>query len=1103
MKYNITLKINDQDYSEYLQEGLQIQETADETLDACSFVLDFMSKEDAFKPYTDINITITDDTTTKQYDMIVESDTVNTFYIGKNKKFTHNIIGVERTKLLEIPLPNIAITPKLGFSGGGSSSDKENGAWTISQNTSDKYIVKLINDEGTVAGEEFTTTEPTYESIYDVNMVVGGVHFVSMTTKFVTDKIERILPSYNGKYYVSGAISLDFTPLEYKTYWKRKKADSYREVDTFKNYPEYTIVTPSGSKIKATKTNVYSVSTPANPTDIPTETEISKTPWSEYTFYEEGTYTITVRPESTFGFIKCIFMMPEGNLATGVENPYTKRMTFNDSATCTVEVSKAAIEIGDKDKTLYSAIEKVLSSVKPNIATSAATTNGVDISATFGSTLPRFKLESTIADKLKNQQSPSFTFTNKTLLEALKSIGSVFNGIPRLIGDTVHYDIVDTGKDNANFNDSSEIETYGINSTNYGTGLTTNITNMVPALVQKTWPSDGSSTSFEAGTFAPARTIRGNYSISKSNLAIDLGELYIYKIDRIEMCNYSSTSPDEVLDITEFCIDKTVYDALPNTIAGKGIYIYYERNTPYIQGIGQVVDKGSLGGLISDTEYTINNILVKLDKYRNGAMNSPQNFRYKVTGTFYVNSTINTEKENSSGLDHGVHFPVLYNQEENNVDSDKFLKNSQRIISRLANPEINKNVAIESLSELPSLGELKNALGSKYLATIINTEYKNHNVVCSLQYSKNFNKISNYVGIDKEWKENTIETKDIVDRCITMNNYCYVDSRQYQTSDNGNSANYLDDVVKSFKYLCTGERNVLAPDGFLIFPIKRNSDSSYSRLLYRNNEGTEVYCKPAIIPATIVHGWNSVSMIGSAYDNYSLSTKAATKTGIGSDNLYDLRDVRYVDNYGECDCLFMNGINIYYYLETYKNMSSYFTFPEIPVDLTAGVMAKTKGKFMNSILVDVRKDNREKLSFNYQLSAVSKIDYVHVHSGLLKYLYKPNLLSSSTLLGEISIVGIESEYEPMCENVLSYGLAIRDNKVATATITSSNNTVILKQSDKLNPTKNYKWYAVVWNNTGDILLGIDRNLTEYNKYDILDGKDSIYFNFVDHRQETQ
>lgn len=1080
MKYNIELKINDVDYSKYLQEGLQIQETADETLDACSFVLDFTNLEDSFKPLTPLDIKITQNNTTKSYEMIVESDSVDTFYIGKTKKYTHNIIGVERTKLLEIPLPNISITPRLGFEG-YSNSDGNSGqnSWDIKQNTTNKYFTKIIDDDGTTLYDEIRYEPPVYNSIYDVNMSIGGVYFVSMTTYFETANISSILPQIASSYYPNGRIPLNFEPLVYKTYWKQNSSHQYTLIGEFRNYPKYTITFPSGSTLDITK-------------DMN---------WDGYTLSTVGDYTITVAPETTIGFVQCQYSFPEGNLSAGNIMPYLRSNVFNDSATFKFKViNQNTVSGAEKNKTLYDAVTKVLASVKPNIAKSATTINGVDVYASFSDVLPRFRIDSSLSTFLKSRGTPSFTFTNKTLLEALKSIGSVFNGIPRLKKNTIYYDIADKGVDNDKFDDSTEVEKSSINSTNYGTSLISNVTNMVPSLVKKTWPSNITQFEFQSGTFAPARTTRDQYNISKSNLSIDLGELYIYKIDKIEMCNFLTDDPTRILNITEFCIDKTVYDALPNTINGKGKHIYYERNTPYIQGLGQVVDKGTLGGLIPDMEYTINNIIIHYNLYINGKINNPKDFRYRVTGTFYINSTISTEKENISDTEYGQHIPLIYNQEENNIDSDKFLKNTQRIVSRLANPEINKSVSINSLDELPSLGEIKKKVGAKYLATVINTQYNNHNITSTLQYSKNFNKISNFVGIDKEWKENTIETKDIVDRCVHLNSYCYIDTAINPNSGTGSTNNYMNSIVKNFSNLLTGSENVIAPDGFLVFPIKRDGDSTFSRLKYKNSSGTETYCKPVLLPANIVHGWNSVSLIGSAYDNYSFSTKAGVLTGAGTNNLYDLEDVRYVDNFGECDCLFMQGININRYLEAYNSFS---TFPEISVDLSTELMNNSSGVFMNSTFIDVQKDNREKLSFNYQLNAVSKIDYVHVHSGLLKYMYNSETFSTSSLLGKVSVVGMETDYEPMLENVLSTGMNIYEHIICDINTSKNGNTIILQQASKLNPSKNYKWYALVWHNTGEILLGIDRPTIAYNKYDILENSSRIYFNFIDHRQESQ
>lgn len=93
------LLINNEDYTDYAVWTLQGQNTLDESLDVQYIELKGTDKQNPFTPFDDIQLTITDGTNNKIFEMLVESDTVTE--VIANKKYDHKLLFIERTKWLE------------------------------------------------------------------------------------------------------------------------------------------------------------------------------------------------------------------------------------------------------------------------------------------------------------------------------------------------------------------------------------------------------------------------------------------------------------------------------------------------------------------------------------------------------------------------------------------------------------------------------------------------------------------------------------------------------------------------------------------------------------------------------------------------------------------------------------------------------------------------------------------------------------------------------------------------------------------------------------------------------------------------------------------
>ena len=247
---------------------------------------------------------------------------------------------------------------------------------------------------------------------------------------------------------------------------------------------------------------------------------------------------------------------------------------------------------------------------------------------------------------------------------------------------------------------------------------------------------------------------------------------------RVLVKNWDVGNADNVADITEYILEKTRYDSLNNNAAGKGTALYYEKGDRKIVGLGQLPNTQSLLGFV-ENEYVIEKILRKKYTNPNLSLNPILDYLYQVEYVPYVNAKINTH--NSNNADFTEDYQANYNQETANINTEAFGGGIQKTISRIGNNSINKVVRVNNISEIPYIGEHKIVLPERfgevtqyYYADIVDTTFNNNSIIVGLGYSKDFNKINNRVGIDKEYREYSLYANSFVDRTINIDDFCSV-----------------------------------------------------------------------------------------------------------------------------------------------------------------------------------------------------------------------------------------------------------------------------------------------------------------------------------------
>lgn len=990
MDYSISFKINNVDYSSYVQLPIRIVETLDETLDIASLTLGFMAIRKPFKPYTRCEMEITQSGNVPlKYTMLIESDFVEEKQHGKDSLYHHHIKLIELTQILaNYYLPDFTITqPITAFAFPKATP-------SITEDSYNPIVYQYFGNGFQIRDEIFF-----------------GDTFYSLKTKYTTpiNLANSIMRSYNirltatssyggsQEIYYSGNVSY--------TYCYKLHADS-----TWTAIPDITNWLPAVENydIKA----------------------VMNTITYHYSKWDE-------------------------NLRKSVDAVGT----FNSNQTITYSNIEVISTTGDEY--IYSikeGIEKVFSVAKLE---------------EIGQPYSFITLNANTSNKysLDSLKCPEMTITNgRNMLEILYALGREFNALPRLNADNeIVFDVLENPEDNSTFNDGTELETEEANMTNYANVLVSNVTNMTSCERTKVYPA--------INRFISCRTDPSEILLNESNMCILLDD-NINSLVKVLVKNWNTNDLTQVADITGYIFEKTVYDSLNNSASGKGLALYYSKGSNKIESLGQLPKIQSLLGLQAG-DVIIKEILADLTGIPKIGMTSPLTYLYQVEYVPYVNAKINTH--NSNNTDFTEDYQANYNQETANINAEAFGKGTQKIIGRIGNNSINKVVGVDNISEIPYLGENKIITAEQfgevdryYYADIVDTTFNNNSIMVGLSYSKDFNKINNRVGIDKEYREYSLYANSYVDRTINIDDFCSVSmftSEEVQLDYTFTALQMIAGIYWQSLQGTTG----LAYDGFRLSCYQ--SDGT-TKLQYKKVDGTLIDLSEFIIPVSCNVLGNSISFVGSCYDNFSVGQFLGEEVAGTLAN----KDAMYVDEKGECPVVELSlGYMGYDFPDTIEGSR---IFPIVqPVVGTPLYDGFTKRKFK------INKDNRERIKINYALSFVSNQKQTSIHRGASKYVFKDKVISDLSY-GSLILVGYNGDIKN--KDIISYTSGDILNNFADFTFEAGTGASFYLKTKEVTPLKNYDGVALVWSGTGELLYSFKYPVsTEFSLIPLY-----IYFNFI-------
>ena len=240
-----------------------------------------------------------------------------------------------------------------------------------------------------------------------------------------------------------------------------------------------------------------------------------------------------------------------------------------------------------------------------------------------------------------------------------------------------------------------------------------------------------------------------------------------------------------------YVFGKDVYNVLSinaNTSVNKGLAIYYALGSNKIEGLNYRLPSVNPGE--QDTEYAIKRIIgtlyqVPTNEWKNIKINDFLfHVQYRTKDTLRVNQVRPDLQKYliTSNYDRVPQHHQFNNQTDTVVDSVKFGNNIYGMLIRTGNTTYTTTEWVDSLYKLKQAGELYNIRDNiYYVSKVKNTYYSNH-IISEVEFSKDFNRLSQIIGIPSEPRFYEISEQSQIKRQVSFDDYIIVGTTLNKTS---------------------------------------------------------------------------------------------------------------------------------------------------------------------------------------------------------------------------------------------------------------------------------------------------------------------------------
>ncbi len=566
----------------------------------------------------------------------------------------------------------------------------------------------------------------------------------------------------------------------------------------------------------------------------------------------------------------------------------------------------------------------------------------------FKGETPEFLIHPDLASILESveyNETSEFYFNELNLWEALLEIGGKINAIPYL-EDYKYVNYLFLNKDSETWEPVEKEVGY----TQYQApeAYATNLISFGKNLVVSEDKSMGSiEYPYKDGFMTPRSISQQSIRITKDTSVFWVG-MPIYDIERVLLVNVDNSQPSRKYDITKYIYTKEQYSALPDTDYGQGLALIYDQYGEYIYGLQDTPIAGFVPEYPALRNILINGLGIPSENINTDFKTIGFNIRFR-TNFDNIQNTVKRSLE-----DFPFEADLLINQTVNQVSSSNWGEYKNYKMDKLGNIDEVRKFIFQDISEMPKVGDrLSN---EKLYVNKMVSEFYPGIIVCEISFTKNFQKISEYISVNSRKRPFQIAIDNIQDRHIKYQEFVrFSKSKKTNKNENEFTKSHITDTFM---------RNIFYPLG-----LDRVGDiTSVSSVRVQTYDVGGGDISDLILPVSSYAQPRGLLFTTKMYNNISAGYYADTSQMQGSDG-YSNRSALYARD-GVADSIKFNYL--YKYIDV-VGTSDYIDVatqlpknPDLPFDFNSNsVLNQDTG-------IEIIKDNREKIFITTHIHFVNE-----------------------------------------------------------------------------------------------------------------------------------
>lgn len=405
-----------------------------------------------------------------------------------------------------------------------------------------------------------------------------------------------------------------------------------------------------------------------------------------------------------------------------------------------------------------------------------------------------FDFETSLMNEFALIKSPQFFFTNQNLFQVLSEIFKFVNAIPRVTGFQGTKLII--GKDSFNqitqriSTDKLTNKGRANNAEYYVNSVEMNLENAISDQVE-TYPAKPH--------YLPHTT--KEYVMTTNDMTFFTPKpIYAIKSFKV-LLKYVLTRPSGTnpvnptflyreVDLTDRVFEEQLYNLLPidqTGVSSKYGSFVYKQGGNEIKGFGVAFPqffglfKTSAAekllhpddGVYADYVYTLSGgwggtfDLVLDGNNSFGTRVLKGEFGFRVEYYPYIDQRVNIIREQPK-TNLLFNYALTTNQSGKALDINRVLTNGQGTVERLGNGDIVLEKSVKTLSDAFSVGQATN---DNYIVSSVEYAFDDNFIKCRALLTKNFNRLSQFIGVDREFRQYEIPLNETVNRNLIYNEY--------------------------------------------------------------------------------------------------------------------------------------------------------------------------------------------------------------------------------------------------------------------------------------------------------------------------------------------